>query len=184
MQLLSSCRSAIAAMLLLALTGCNVTTVETADPAAVPDGPLEAEGGDATGPVVELGSGVSEGFGWRYAVYPSGSEWCTQLEMVAVTVSGCGDILPQDDRAFGSVGVADELAGGATPVEGIVTAETHTVWIVDENTGMRIPARLMPLEDAGLEGQAFVGFAPPDLTPTHVQAVKENGDVLETYELP
>jgi hypothetical protein len=172
------------ALAVVALAGCGVTTVATPDPAAVPDDPLEAEGGGATGPVVELGSGVSEGLGWRYAIYPNGSEWCTQLEMVAVTVSGCGDILPEDDRAFGSVGRGDALDAGATPVEGIVTADTATVWLVDEDSGMRIPATLMPLGDAGLEGQAFVGFAPSDLTPTHVQAVKANGDVLETYELP
>jgi hypothetical protein len=176
-------RAAVAAFA-LALAGCAVTSVETPDPAAVPTGPLEAHAGEATGPIVELGSGQNVGLGWRYAIYPSGSEWCTQLEMVAVTVSGCGDLLPADDRAFGSVGVADDLMGGVTPIEGIVTAETHTVWIVDENTAMRIPATLMPLEEAGLEGQAFVVFAPPDLAPTHVQAVKENGDVLETYQLP
>ena len=170
--------------LALALAACGVTSVETADPAAVPTGPLEAAAGDPSGPIVELGSGQSAGLGWRYAIYPSGDGWCTQLEMAEVTSGGCGDLLPAEGEAFGSVGRGEPLAGGVTPVDGIVSAEIHTVWIVDENTAMRIPATLMPLEDAGQEGQAFVGFAPPDLAPTHVQAVKENGDVLETYELP
>jgi hypothetical protein len=169
--------------MLVVLAGCTAVRVETPDPAAVPDGPLEAQGEEATGPVVELGSGVNEGLGWRYAIYPSEDGWCTQLETAAVTASGCGDILPADDRAFGSVGRGSALTGGVIPVEGIVTAETATVWLVNE-AGFRMPAKLMPLEDAGLEGQAFVGFVPPDVTISHVQAVAISGEVLETYELP
>jgi len=149
----------------------------------VPTGPLEAAGGDATGPVVELGTGQNLGLGWRYAIYPSADGWCTQLEMVEVTSEGCGDLLPADDRAFGSVGRRDPLTGGVTPVEGIVTAETVTVSLVNEG-GFRMPATLMPLDEAGLDGQAFLAFVPPDVTISHVQAVAFSGEVLETYELP
>ena len=171
------------ALALVATTGCTAVRVETPDPAAIPDGPLEAMGGDATGPVVELGSGVSEGLGWRYAIYPSGEDWCTQLEMVEFTGASCGDILPVDDAAFGGVGRGEPRANEVTPIEGIVTAETVTVWLVADD-GRRAPAMLMPLEPAGLEGQAFVAFVPPDTTITHLQALAISGEVLETYELP
>lgn len=176
-------RAVAAALVPVVLAGCAVTSVETPDPAAVPSGPLEALAGDATGPLVELGTGQNSGLGWRYAIYPSGDEWCTQLETVALTMGGCGDLLPADDRAFGSVGRGDPLAGGVVPVDGITVEETATVSLVNEG-GFRIPAILMPLDDAGLDGQAFVAFVPPDVTITHVQAIAFSGEVLETYELP
>jgi hypothetical protein len=176
-------RRAALAVMLVATAGCTAVRVETPDPAAIPDGPLEAKGGEATGPVVELGSGVSEGLGWRYAIYPSGEEWCTQLETVAFTAAGCGDILPADDAAFGSVGRGEPQANGVTPIEGIVTAEIVTVSLIAED-GRRMPATLMPLEPAGLEGQAFVAFVPQDITITHLQALVMSGEILQTYELP
>lgn len=171
------------ALALAALTGCGVAQVETPDPAAVPDGPLEAHGAEATGPVVELGSGVSAGLGWRYAIYPSDDGWCTQLEMVDRTVSVCGDLLPTGEDAVGSVSQGDPLAGGVTAIEGIVTAETATVWLLVQD-GRRMPATLMPLEGAGLDGGAFLAFLPPDVTLTYLLAVALNGEVLDTYELP
>ena len=171
------------ALALVTLTGCTAVRVETPDPAAIPDGPLEAMGGEATGQVVELGSGVSEGLGWRYAIYPSGDEWCTQLEMIEFTAAGCGDLLPADDAAFGSVGRGEARANGVTPIDGIVTAEIVTVSLIAED-GRRMPATLMPLEPAGLEGQAFVAFVPPDITITHLQALVISGEILQTYELP
>ena len=42
----------------------------------------------------------------------------------------------------------------------------------------------MPLDEAGLEGQAFVGFMPAEATPTHIQAVALSGEILATYEVP
>jgi hypothetical protein len=171
------------ALVLIGITGCEVTRVETPDPAAIPDGPLEAMGDDATGPVVELGSGVIEGLGWRYAIYPSGDAWCTQLEMVEFTAASCGDIVPVDDAAFGGVGRGEALANGVTPIEGIVTAETLTVWLIADD-GRRMPATPMSLAPAGLDGQAFLAFVPPDTTITHLQALAMSGEVLETYELP
>jgi hypothetical protein len=110
-------------------------------------------------------------------VYPSDDGWCTQLETGTAAMAGCGDVLPEEGRAFGGVGHSGPI------VDGIVTEETATVWVISEGGG-RLPATLMPLEEAGLEGQAFVGILPEDAVPTHVMAVKFNGDVLETYELP
>ena len=169
--------------LVLAIAGCAVTSVVTPDPAAVPDGPLEAVGGEATGPIVAVGGGQHAGLGWRYAIYPSGDEWCTQLELVELTAGGCGDLLPAEGKAFGSVGRGQVLSGGVTPIDGIVSAEAVTVSLVNE-AGFRMAAQLMPLEEAGLEEQAFIAFVPPDVTFTHVQAIASTGEVLETYELP
>jgi hypothetical protein len=42
----------------------------------------------------------------------------------------------------------------------------------------------MALDDAGLDGHAFVGIAPADANVTHVMAVKMNGEILQTFELP
>ena len=43
---------------------------------------------------------------------------------------------------------------------------------------------MMPLDEAGLSGSAFVGLVPDGRTITHLLAVAENGEILETYELP
>ena len=164
-------------LLATVLVGCQIVQVETRDPAAIPSGSLGAQGAEPTGPLVEVGSGTMSGIGWRFVVYPSEDGWCRQLETGTATMAGCGDPLPEEGSAFGGVGHS-----GPT-VEGIVTAETATVWVIAEGGG-RLPATLMPLEEAGLEGQAFVGILPADEVATHLQAVKFNGDVLETYELP
>jgi hypothetical protein len=159
------------------IVGCQIVQVETPDPAAIPSGSLLPQGADPSGPLVEVGSGVTSGIGWRFVVYPSEDGWCTQLETGTATRTGCGDLAPEEGRAFGSVGHDGPM------VEGVVTEETATVWVIADGGG-RLPATLMPLEEAGLEGQAFVGILPSDEVVTHLQAVKFNGDVLETFELP
>jgi hypothetical protein len=171
--------------LAVTVAGCGFTEVvtpEPPDPAAIPSGPIEAHGEEPTGPIVEVGSGQLQGIGWRYVVYPAEEGWCTQLETPSVVTSACGDPVPAGDQAFGSVGHGDG-EGDTTAVDGIVSADTATVWLIGEG-GRRSPATLMSLEEAGLEAQAFVGFAPPGVTLTHLQAVAWNGRVLETYELP
>ena len=65
----------------------------------------------------------------------------------------------------------------------MVTNDIVSVWIIDEKVG-KIAATLMPLDEAGLEGQAFLGFMPADGTPTHIQALAMSGEILQTYELP
>ena len=178
-----SVRAVTAALIPVVLAGCSVASVATPDPAAVPDGTLEAAAADATGPIVAVGSGQNAGLGWRYSIYPSGDEWCTQLEFVEFAAAGCGDLLPADGDAFGSVGRGEVLGEGVTPIEGIVSGETVTVSLVNE-AGFRMPAQLMSLEEAGLEEQAFIAFVPPDVTFTHVQALASSGEILETHELP
>jgi hypothetical protein len=170
-------RASLAATVLV-LAGCQIVQVSTPDPAEIPSGSLEAGGPAAIGPVIELGSGISAGVGWRYATFESDDGWCTQLEMQAVTETGCGQILPEEGAAFGTVSHSGPV------VHGVVTAETATVWLIAEDGSRVAFATLMPLEDAGLEGQGFVGIAAAGTNLTHVMALKLNGEVLETYELP
>jgi hypothetical protein len=51
-----------------ALAGCALDREVIPDPATVPGGSIEALGDDATGPVIEVGSGSTSGIGWRYAI--------------------------------------------------------------------------------------------------------------------
>jgi len=171
-------------MLLIALAACTVTRVEETNPAAIPSGTPTALGAEPTGPVTLLGSGETFGLGWRYVIYEAEDGWCTELQMNERTSTSCApDLEPEAGDSIGSAGALDPLESGITPVEGVVTDDIVTVWIIDEQLG-RIPATLMPLDDAGLEGQAFIGFMPADGTPTHIQALAMSGEILQTYELP
>ena len=167
--------------LAIALAGCALVREVDPDPAAIPDGPLEALGTDATGPVIELGSGRTLGVGWRYSIYESGTGWCTQLEMTSTGSSSCGELAPLDS-AFGGVGFSGPSDGPA-PVEGIVSSEVTEVWIED-STGERFETTLMSLAGAGLDRKAFVGFGPENVPVVSVTALDADGNVLETYDLP
>jgi hypothetical protein len=172
----------VAAPLLTAviLLGCTAGPPASVDPAAVPSASLVARGEEpATGPVIELGSGTTLGIGWRYSIYESAIGWCRQLETASATSVGCGDPLPADGVAFGGIGSSD---GG--PVEGLVSADVATVWLVDGRSNLRVPAQMLSLEETGLPGSAFIGFAPDDLQVSHLQAVALSGEILQTYELP
>ena len=178
-------RRATAPLLALVLGACSVASVETPDPAAIPSGSLVPLGGEeATGPIVELGSGQAEGLGWRYSIYPAGDAWCTQLEMGSQAAGGCGDLLPAGDAAFGAVGASTMGPDDVQVVEGIASEDTFTVWLIENASQRRFPATLMPLDPAGLDGVAFLGIAPEGMTVTHVQALARSGEILETYELP
>jgi hypothetical protein len=177
-----SARPALLAAVLLA--ACASVPSQTPNPEAIPSGSLEAQGGDATGPVVELGSGQQLGIGWRYAIYPVADGWCTQLETAAVTAGSCGDLLPSGDAAIGTVGEVRSDSDTVLAIEGVVSADAFTVWLIEDASQRRFPATLMPLEPAGLEATAFLGFPPDGMTVTHVQALARSGEVLETLELP
>lgn len=174
-------RASLLAVAVVLLAGCQADPIEetpTPDPAAIPSGSPQAIGATATGPIVELGSGVTSGLGWRYLAYPSDAGWCAQLETAAVTETDCGGLAPDAGSAFGSVSQNGRV------IHGIATPDATTVWLVVDNTPT-VPAFLMPLSEAGLEGGvAFVGIAPTGTEVTHVMAVKFNGEVLGTHELP
>jgi hypothetical protein len=176
----------ILVVLLPVLAGCTVTSVvEEPDPAAIPSGEPVAIGAEATGPVTSLGSGRVTDIGWRYVIYESAEGWCTELQMVEVTSTSCGpDLLPPEGEHIGSVGAGQPLGNGVTPVAGIVSEEIHTVSVMDEGDVRRLPGVLMPLDAAGLDGQAFLAFMPADMTPTHVQVLVLSGEIVQTYELP
>ena len=174
---------AVAAIVLLA--ACNtVVRVQSPDPGTVPAGPLEAHGDEATGPIVELDSDIVGGIGWRYSIYPSGDNWCTQFETVEVTSAGCGSLLPEEGHAFGSVGRIGQAPEGLVPIEGVVSPDIATVFLIDGETQNRVPAKLLSLEEVGLDAQAFIGFQPSGMTVTHLQALRFSGEIVETYELP
>jgi hypothetical protein len=174
-------RATLLAVATVLLAGCQAPPVEetaTPDPAAIPSGSPRAIGATATGPIAELGSGVMAGLGWRLLAYPTDTGWCTQLETAASTLTDCTGVVTDGESAFGSVSRDGRV------VRGIVTPDATTVWLVVNDTPT-VPAVLMPLSDAGLEGDvAFVGIAPTGAEVTHVMAVKFNGEVLGTHELP
>lgn len=168
---------ALAAVLAVVLVACQVAPVETPDPAAIPSGSLEPGEQAPIGPIIEVGSGSTAGVGWRFAAYESASGWCMQLETQTSSETGCGDPLPTEDEPFGFV------SKSGTVVHGVASAETATVFLILNGVG-RVPATMMSLESAGIDAVAFVGVAPVDAEVTHVQAVKLNGDVLDSRELP
>lgn len=93
--------------------------------------------------------------------------------------------MPAGENAFGEVGYGPDGYTEAQVVEGIVTRETATVWLIGDDGAYRIPAVLIPIDEAGMEGaQAYVGFAQAGVDLTHLMAVKLNGEILETRELP
>jgi hypothetical protein len=167
-----------------ALAACSIASVETPDPAAIPSSSLTALDQDATGPPVALGSSNADGIGWRYAVYPAGEGWCTQLEVAGAVATTCGELLPTGNPAFGGVGVNRIGPDDRQVIDGIASEDTFTVWLIENDSQRRVPATLLPLDPAGLEGVAFVGVVPGDMTVTHVQAMAASGEILETYELP
>jgi hypothetical protein len=152
------------------------------DPAAIPAGPLDALGGEATGPVIEVGRGRTLGVGWRYSIYQSQEGWCTQLETATVTSSSCGPMTLEDGAAFNGVGFGG-ASDGPAPLEGMVSPEVAEVWI-ETSTGERIETTLMSLADAGIDGKAFVGFGPENVPVISVTALDADGNVLETFDLP
>lgn len=167
-----------AIVILVACQPAEVEETPTPDPAAIPSGSPEARGATATGPIAELGSGVMAGLGWRLLAYPTDTGWCTQLETAASTVTDCTGVVTDGESAFGSVSRSGRV------VRGIVTPDATTVWLVVNNTPA-VPAVLMPLGEAGLEGDvAFVGIAPTGAEVSHVMAVRFNGEVLGTEALP
>ena len=169
---------AIAAVLLAGCQAAPVAETPTPDPAAIPSGSPEALGATASGPIVELGSGVMSGLGWRLLAYPTDAGWCTQLETADRVETDCGGVEPDEGSAFGSVSENGRV------IHGIATPDVTTVWLVVNNTPA-VPAVLMPMSEAGLEGGvAFVGIVPTGTEVTHVMAVRMNGEVLGTRELP
>ena len=174
-------RRGLAAVTLIALTGCGLLQVEQADPRDIPAGRPEAISGapEPIGPMAEVGRGRSLGFGWRYVVYESAEGVCTQLELATAGGSGCGSILPPAGEVFGSVG-SGSSSSGPTTVEGMVTEEVASVRVHLVGGG-GVDVVMMSLEPAGLSGKAFVGIAPPGSEVESITALDDDGEVIETF---
>ena len=177
-------RSLIAALALAALvTGCALSRVSSADPAQIPDGPLEPiDGGDEpTGPLTEVGRGRSLGHGWRYVAYETAAGMCTRFEMASVTGGSCGQAPGEDAGTFAGVGHS-ESSGSPVTVDGTVGEDAAQVW-VELADGGRVAATLMSLEPAGLPGSAFVAFAPEGSGVSRVVAIGSDGSELSEMGL-
>jgi hypothetical protein len=176
-------RAGLLAATAVLLAACGTPAAEatptlTPDPAVVPSRSPQVINGTADGPAVELGSAVTGGLGWRYVAYLRNERVCTQLETAAAVESACGVSAPDEGEAFRSVRRNERL------VHGIATAEAATVWLVVNNTPA-VPAVLMPLTEVGLDGAlTFVAVLPTGVEASHVMAVRMNGEVLGTLELP
>lgn len=168
----------------LALILVATALVACAD--GTPDGaPTATASPTPAASVTEVGGGTVLESEWRYSVGDMDGGWCTRLVVAETSSSRCGDLTPAEGDAFGMLGRGPNEYTEAQVVEGLVSADAATVWLVGDGEQYRIPAVLMPLDELGLEGvQAYVGFARADVDLTHVQAVAFNGDVLETLELP
>ena len=178
-------RFAASLVVAVALSACGVVRVEgQPDPAAIPAGPLEAVGAEATGPIVEIGSGRTLGVGWRYATYESADGICTQLELASYTTAGCGPLpLVAEGSVFGRAGSGGTGEPDApVPYDGIVSRDVAEVWLVTDS-GQRLATTLMSLAEAGHDATAFVGFAPPEEAVTGAVAVDADGRVIETFNL-
>jgi hypothetical protein len=177
--------SVLIVVLIVAACGADVPA-ETSTPEATPEPTPVVHGPPATGEIIELGEGTAHGSEWRYAVYPSAEGWCLQVEVGPLAGSRCGITEPPEGETFAGVNVAE--ADADVPhqaIDGVVSAETATVWLVaDGGLGRRVPALLVPLDEAGIDAQAFLGLPPPGMNVTHLQAVAFNGRILQTYELP
>ena len=174
-------RMAAATAAVLALAACTQTAPE---PSTAPtDAFLVPQVSPAAGPVERIGGGEAFETAWRYGTFPSDDGPCLQLDLEGQVTARCDDLLPSDDAALGEVGVRTAEATGATFVDGIASPAVATVWLIAADQS-RAPALLIPLADAGVEGQAFVGAVAAGTELTHVLAVAFNGEVLQTYELP
>ncbi|HEX2153931.1 MAG TPA: hypothetical protein VHL52_08130 [Acidimicrobiia bacterium] len=177
---MSLARSALVALITL-LTACSVIQGRVG-PDRVADGPPQALGLPATGPIIVIGQGVSHGVEWRYSVYESAEGWCTQLETGGGGGSGCGgDLVPAPGSVFGSYGWG---SGGNDPVtaEGTVTADAVAVNAIGAD-GRRFNAVLMGFQRVGFDTQAFVVLAPPGTDLDSLVALDANGEVLAREEL-
>ena len=175
-------RAFLAVLSGMLLSGCWIASVDRPDPAAIPTGPPTAMGPEARGPVIVVGTGRSEGVGWRYSIYESADGACNQLELVDVASTGCGELLPPVGGAFGSVGTSGATGTAVRYVEGIVSSEVAELFVEMAN-GERQLVALMSLEPAGYEGQAFVAFIPQGATPDRLVAQDVGGRSLGTYEI-
>jgi len=166
-------------ILAVALASCGLAGFggdRLATPAGMPE---------AIGPIIEIGSGQVGGAAWQYSVYESDAGTCTRVEFPDSTSETCGPglgLMP-GDRQMSLSGVGTGT-GMPTQIEGFATADVAEVWL--ETDAGRVPATLMALAPAGLDGQAFLAFVPPGQAVSAVFALDADGDEIgrEPVDVP
>ncbi len=143
-------------------------------PAFEPDPvPPEAQPPQPVGPVIEIGRGESSGVAWRYSFYESDMGACTRLETAHAGLGeSCGGSVGPGIEAMSLASVGTST-GAPSVVEGFASDDVAAVWI--ETDAGRVPATLMSLAPAGLEGQAFVAFVPEARRMQEVVAADADG---------
>lgn len=170
-------RSGVAVLMVIALAGC-------AFPWNQPEPPPAARAPEPIGPVVEIGHGMSGGIAWSYSVYESALGTCTRLELDGREGGlNCG-VTPAAEPLGSAIGlmVVGTSTGMASQVEGFASDKVAAVWI--ETDAGRVPAALMSLGPAGLDGQIFLAFVPPNRGLEEAVAVDANGGELARVDLP
>lgn len=164
--------------LLIGLTACAESGTSSAPSA---DGSAAAS--VPSGELIELGEGPVLDTTWRYALQPGDEGTCLVLEADGTAATRCGDPMPAEGEVFGEIGWAAPELTAFQALEGFVTEDVATVWLLGEG-GYRIPATLVSLDETGFDGVVgFVGFADARVTLTHLQAVARSGEILDTLEL-
>ncbi len=133
---------------------------------------------EAVGPVLQLGRGASLGVEWRYSLYESTMGLCTRVEMQGAmgTSESCGVTI--GDEAAGPISVMSVGTGTGVPsqVEGYATDVVREVWI-DTDAGP-VPATVMSLEPASMDGQLFFALVPGDRHIRDAVAVDASGEEI------
>jgi hypothetical protein len=175
--------AALALALAFAMAGCAIARVEEADVGEIPDGPPTVVGGgfEPISDIFVVGTGRTNGVGWRYSAFESTEGWCTQFETARFASSGCGDFDEPADSPFRTIGIGESGAGFLV-VDGVVTSDVEQVWIETAAHG-RLPAQLLALRPAGMDAQAFVVITSDAVRPVRAIAIGADGQVLETAEL-
>jgi hypothetical protein len=166
--------AAVSTLLAVGLAGCGLLgpEVRPVDPVGNMPQPI--------GPKVEIGRGESLGIAWRYVVYQSDVGICTEVQLGSGgSSSSCGGAPPGQGQAGSAIALMGISSGTGSPttIEGFATDEVEEVWI-ELTDGDRVPATLMALAPAGVDGQVWLAYVPAGRLLQQVVAIGADGDVL------
>ena len=169
----------VSGLLAVCLAGCGLLGPEVR--------PIEPVGNmpQPIGPKIEIGRGESLGIAWRYVVYQSDVGPCTEVQLGSGgSNSSCGGAPPNPGQAGSSIALMGIGTGTASPttIEGFATDEVEEVWI-ELADGDRVPATLMALAPAGMDGQVWLAYVPEGRLLQQVVAIGPDGDVLAEQPL-
>ncbi|MFP3914877.1 MAG: hypothetical protein ACLFWM_08375 [Actinomycetota bacterium] len=161
-------------------SACVVTRLDTEAEVAVPDGPVEVVGDQATGDVTVLGTGITGDTGWRLAAYPATDGICLQVELVTGNggsgSASCGPVEEDPPEPITRVG-AGSGGGGMGHVDGIARSDVAEVWLQGVE-GRRVPATLHEMSGMDVDASVFFLIVPPGFQPESVVALDADGGEL------